>query len=116
MAEATLFEQDQTDVTTDDDTGWLDVGDANYLDLELSLSKAAAAAGGAVAITLTLEGQEADDDVTTLWETVADGPGWTFTESFGPDTDHQVVLPPSVRLRWALLGGTATFSASLTSR
>lgn len=112
-----ISEQAQTHVTTDADTGWLDIADGiNYLDLELDITVATAAAGSSPNITVLLEGQESDSDVTQLYENVFDGPGWQVLESFGPDTDHDVVLPPKVRLRWTLDGGAATFAYSLTGR
>lgn len=114
---STLSEQAQTHVTTDADSGWIDVPDGtNYLDLELDLSVATAAAGSAPAIALYLEGKEADGDITGLYESTFDGPGWQIQENFGPDTDHDVILPPQVRVRWALDGGAATFAYSLTGR
>lgn len=116
MAEATIFEEAQTHVTSDGDSGWISTADATTMDLECKVTATTTNSVGAVALLLTVEGQEADNDVTTLWEVVCDGPGWQYNESFGPGTNHDVILPPKVRFRWAMGGGTATFDVSLTSR
>jgi hypothetical protein len=72
------------------------------------------ATGGVGGLRLFLEGQEANDDVVQLWSDLIDEPGWQIDVGVGPDLEVNVAIPPNVRLRWELSGGTATFGASIT--
>ena len=90
---------------------------AQLTELELNLV-VTAVSGTTPSMTIFVEGQDDEGNWFTLYSPAAITATGDTEQSIGPALQTDVVVPPVVRLRWAITGTTPsfTFTASLIGR